>query len=153
MTSGTYVSIFNTEDGWELDALSPTVISDLVEKALTAIIDKPTWEASEAHEATTRAAMIEALADMPEIPEAPLPQMPAPVEYKMRPLDKALPGDWKLSPKNPAYGFKGDEVVLVSELRARYEFPPEGWRVHPNNPAYYYKGQEVLTIAQLRARM
>jgi serine/threonine protein kinase len=56
-----------------LGAEVPQALRDLVEKALTDIIDQPTWDASKAHEAVTRAAMIEAVADMPEIPETPLP--------------------------------------------------------------------------------
>jgi hypothetical protein len=41
-----YVHEFSTTDCWELDALPPNVISDLVRTAVTRMIDGPAWQAA-----------------------------------------------------------------------------------------------------------
>jgi hypothetical protein len=45
-----YVKTFGTQECWELDALSPTVIADLIRTQIEALIDWPEWEAAQAEE-------------------------------------------------------------------------------------------------------
>jgi hypothetical protein len=48
-TSG-YRDRFGTDECWELDALSPTVIADLIRNEVEGLVDKRRWRASIAHE-------------------------------------------------------------------------------------------------------
>ena len=41
-----YVRKFGTTDCWELDALSPTVISDLIRDEITELIDESKWKSA-----------------------------------------------------------------------------------------------------------
>ena len=49
-----YVKTFGTRECWELDALSPTVIADLIRDEIEALIDWPEWNAAQAEEARGR---------------------------------------------------------------------------------------------------
>lgn len=49
-----YVTTFGTRECWELDALSPTVIADLIRDEIEALIDWPEWNAAQAEEARGR---------------------------------------------------------------------------------------------------
>jgi hypothetical protein len=52
-----YVERFGTEECWELDALSPTVIADLVRAEVEGLIQWPKWKRAEAKERRARAMM------------------------------------------------------------------------------------------------
>ena len=52
---GAYVERFGTEECWELDALSPTAIADLVRAEIEALIQWPKWNSAEAKERRSRA--------------------------------------------------------------------------------------------------
>jgi hypothetical protein len=45
-----YVEAFRTQECWELDALSPTVIADLIRTEIEHMIDWPQWDAVRAEE-------------------------------------------------------------------------------------------------------
>jgi hypothetical protein len=45
-----YVETFRTQECWELDALSPTVIADLIRTEIENMIDWPQWDAARAEE-------------------------------------------------------------------------------------------------------
>jgi hypothetical protein len=45
-----YVREFGTRECWELDALSPTVIADLIRAEVEGLIDRPQWDAAKAKE-------------------------------------------------------------------------------------------------------
>jgi hypothetical protein len=45
-----YVREFGTRECWELDALSPTVIADLIRAEVEGLIDRPQWDAVKAKE-------------------------------------------------------------------------------------------------------
>ena len=49
-----YVKTFGTRECWELDALSPTVIADLIRTEIEALIDWPEWDAAQAEESAGR---------------------------------------------------------------------------------------------------
>jgi hypothetical protein len=49
-----YVTQFGTTDCWELDALSATVIADLIRTEITGLIDRPRWDAALASEQRNR---------------------------------------------------------------------------------------------------
>jgi hypothetical protein len=55
-----YVTTFGTRECWELDALSPTVIADLIRDEIEALIDWPEWNAAQAEEARGRKLLQEA---------------------------------------------------------------------------------------------
>jgi hypothetical protein len=44
-------------ESWELDALEPTVISQLIRENVTKLIDKPTWDVAKSQEATHKEAL------------------------------------------------------------------------------------------------
>jgi hypothetical protein len=48
--SAGYVKTFGTEKCWELDALSPVVIADLIRDAIEPFIERSKWEAALKHE-------------------------------------------------------------------------------------------------------
>jgi hypothetical protein len=50
-----YVEEFDTTDCWELDALSPEVIVDLIRTALNELIDRRRWQAAERRQQRNRA--------------------------------------------------------------------------------------------------
>lgn len=62
-----YVRQFRTTECWELDALSPAVIADLIGREIEALIDLPAWNAALAEEAEHRAALAEASANWAEV--------------------------------------------------------------------------------------
>jgi hypothetical protein len=62
-----YVRAFGTSECWELDALSPTVIADLIRAEIETLIDQPTWERSEAKEADDRALLAKAAANWAKV--------------------------------------------------------------------------------------
>jgi hypothetical protein len=62
-----YVGAFGTSECWELDALSPTVIADLIRAEIETLIDQPTWERSEAKEADDRALLAKAAANWAKV--------------------------------------------------------------------------------------
>jgi hypothetical protein len=49
-----YVRLFETTECWELDALSPTVIADLVRAEVEALIDHEAWNAAKLEERRNR---------------------------------------------------------------------------------------------------
>src|SRR5258708_36358329 len=49
-----YVEQFGTTECWELDALAPTVIADLVRAEGEALIDRNAWDAAKAEERRNR---------------------------------------------------------------------------------------------------
>ena len=49
-----YVRQFGTTDCWELDALSPTVISNLIRDEICSLINEPKWKAALAGEKRNR---------------------------------------------------------------------------------------------------
>jgi hypothetical protein len=49
-----YVEQFDTTDCWELDALSPAVIADLIREHVEARIDQDSWREAQASEAANR---------------------------------------------------------------------------------------------------
>jgi hypothetical protein len=49
-----YVEQFGATDCWELDALSPTVISDLIRDEIRSLISEPKWKAAFASEKRNR---------------------------------------------------------------------------------------------------
>jgi hypothetical protein len=49
-----YRAQFGTDDCWELDALSPTVIADLIRTEVEALIDQESWSEAQADEAANR---------------------------------------------------------------------------------------------------
>jgi hypothetical protein len=49
-----YVEQFGTPDCWELDALSPTVITDLIRDEILKLVDQPKWKAALASEKRNR---------------------------------------------------------------------------------------------------
>lgn len=114
------------------------------------------------------------------VPAAPEPAAaPPPVVATHDPLTSAMADGWAVHPDNPAYYFKGSEVVATADVMAKYPAPavaapaapvapaappappaepvktPEelatldGWAVHPDNPAYWFKGGEVLPTAEV----
>ena len=54
--SGSYIEQYGGES-WELDALEPTVIGDLIRNAVNALIDRQRWDAATGAEANNRAAL------------------------------------------------------------------------------------------------
>lgn len=54
--SGGYIAEFGSES-WELDALEPTVIGDLIRNNINALIDRPRWVMAQAKEESNRAAL------------------------------------------------------------------------------------------------
>jgi hypothetical protein len=89
-------------------------------------------------------------------------------------LEDAAADGWAVHPNDPTYWFKGQEVLSIDDVKARYPAqvaaaptappappapPPApvktpeqlateaGWAVHPTNPAYWFKDQEVLETA------
>lgn len=121
----------------------------------------------------------------PAATQAPAPAVPAArqivdVEPKpavqKSPLDAAREDGWVVHPDNPAYHYRGDEVVDNDALVARYgapstpkappapavepepEYDPldaaraDGWVLHPENPAYHYRGDEVVDNDALQLR-
>jgi hypothetical protein len=61
-TSG-YVDQFGTEECWELDALSPTVIADLIRTELDQLIDSTAWRKARARETRDRKLLAAAAAN------------------------------------------------------------------------------------------
>ena len=51
---------FATLECWELDALSPAVIADLIRTEIEALIDWPAWEAAQAEEGRGRTLLADA---------------------------------------------------------------------------------------------
>jgi hypothetical protein len=61
-TSG-YRERFGTDECWELDALSPTLIADLIRTEIEQLIDWPKWRSAQASEERTRALLDTAAAN------------------------------------------------------------------------------------------
>jgi hypothetical protein len=53
----TYIRNYGTTECWELDALNPTVISDLIGREIERLVDREKWDASMAEEAENRATL------------------------------------------------------------------------------------------------
>lgn len=116
-----------------------------------------------------------------QTPAAPEPQTnPPPVVDAHDPLTAAMADGWAVHPDNPAYYWKGKEVILPDALVALYPAPPamdvapatpvapeapaapvvdpsaaataDGWAAHPDNPLYWFKGQDVVLTTELLAR-
>jgi hypothetical protein len=71
-----YVEQYGTEC-WELDALSPTVIADLIDQEIEGLVDEDAWESAKAEEDERRAMLARASANWPAV-EAFLAQMGGP---------------------------------------------------------------------------
>ncbi len=112
------------------------------------------------------------------VPVAPaIPAAEPPAGMPLTSLELASNDGWAVHPDNPAYWFKGGDVVAVADVEAKY--PPvaaaptapaapavpaapvktpeelataEGWAVHPDNPAYWFKGSEVLPTAEVMGK-
>lgn len=53
-----YVATYGTRQSWELDALSPTVLADLIREAVTGVLDQELWDAALAKEATNKETLV-----------------------------------------------------------------------------------------------
>jgi hypothetical protein len=62
-----YVREFGTSDCWELDALSPTVIADLIRSEVTGLIDQDAWDAAVADEERNRGLLDRAAANWTKV--------------------------------------------------------------------------------------
>jgi hypothetical protein len=62
-----YVAQFGTTDCWELDALSPTVIADLIRTEVEALIDDENWQTDRASEDRNRSLLERAAADWTKV--------------------------------------------------------------------------------------
>jgi hypothetical protein len=49
-----YVATYNTRQSWELDALSPTVLAELIREAVTGVLDQAAWDEALAAEARNK---------------------------------------------------------------------------------------------------
>lgn len=93
-------------------------------------------------------------------------------------LEAAVADGWAQHPASPPHYFKGQEVVLSTELAARYPEPvaappppppppaepaaqphdpdaaakADGWADHPASPPHMFRGQEVLTREAVYAK-
>ena len=52
--TASYKARFNTDECWELDALSPNVIADLIKTEIESLIDQEPWKVAKAKEAKSR---------------------------------------------------------------------------------------------------
>lgn len=66
-----YVDKFETEDCWELDALSPKVVDALIRSHVDPLIDKAAWDATMAREAEHRATLMEIISNWDRTKAAP----------------------------------------------------------------------------------
>ena len=62
-----YRDRFGTDECWELDALSPTVIADLIRTEVETLVNRPTWKQSEVKEANGRALLGKAAANWTKV--------------------------------------------------------------------------------------
>jgi hypothetical protein len=62
-----YIQRFDTEECWELDALSPTVISDLIRRELDDLIDQDKWQAAQRKEERNRKLIAKVAANWPMV--------------------------------------------------------------------------------------
>jgi hypothetical protein len=65
-TSG-YRERFGTDEGWELDALSPALIADLIRTEIEQSIDWPKWRSAQAREKHGRGLLDTAAANWTEV--------------------------------------------------------------------------------------
>ena len=65
--SPAYVRQFGTNECWELDALAPNVIADLVRAELESMIDDIMWDAAKAQEDASRALLADAAANWTKV--------------------------------------------------------------------------------------
>lgn len=66
-----YIDKFETEDCWELDALSPKVVDALIREHVDPLIDKKAWDATMAREAEHKATLQEIISDWGRTKAAP----------------------------------------------------------------------------------
>jgi hypothetical protein len=62
-----YIKRFGSRECWELDALSPTVISNLIRAQLEPLIDRKRWKAAEEQERQGRSLLTAVAKDWPKI--------------------------------------------------------------------------------------
>jgi hypothetical protein len=62
-----YVEEFDTENCWELDALEPAVIAELIRAEIETLINRKAWKRSKAKEGDNRAVLIDASANWAEV--------------------------------------------------------------------------------------
>ena len=62
-----YVREFGTRECWELDALSPTIIADLIRAEVEGLIDRPPWDAVKAKEKRGRGLLVAAAANWTKV--------------------------------------------------------------------------------------
>ncbi len=65
-----YRETFGTDECWELDALSPTVISDLIRDELEGMIDMDLWEERKAEEEENRDLLAKVSENWPKVKKA-----------------------------------------------------------------------------------
>lgn len=65
-----YRETFGTDECWELDALSPTVIAELIRDELDGMIDDPLWQERKAEEKRNRILMAKVSANWSRVKEA-----------------------------------------------------------------------------------
>jgi len=65
-TSG-YRERFGTDECWELDALSPTLIADLIRTEIEQLIDRPKWRSAQASEERRRGLLDTAAANWAKV--------------------------------------------------------------------------------------
>lgn len=109
------------------------------------------------------------------------PAEPAPAVAAYDPLVAAMADGWAVHPDNPAYYFKGEQVVATADVMAKYPAPEavapvapaappappaappvvhhdalatataDGWADHPTAPGWMFKGEQVLQVADVEA--
>jgi hypothetical protein len=65
-----YIKDYGTEECWELDALSPTVIADLIRDELDGMIDVEEWEERKAAEQQNRDLLAKVSENWPRVKKA-----------------------------------------------------------------------------------
>ena len=66
-----YVDKFGTDDAWELDALQPQIIADLIKGEIEPLIDQKEWDATMEREAEHKATLMEIISDWGRTKAAP----------------------------------------------------------------------------------
>ena len=66
-----YIDRFETEDCWELDALSPRTVDEIIRAEIEPLIDREAWDKTMAEEETHRATLSEIISDWNRTKAAP----------------------------------------------------------------------------------
>ena len=66
-----YIDTFGTEDCWELDALKPQTVDELIRSHVQPLIDKPAWDATMEREASNKNTLSEIISNWDRTKAAP----------------------------------------------------------------------------------